>query len=102
MRYFIYGFITLFALRILPIQGRDNQSRSYQWAIVGAGSAGIIALAVLLENNISPTEIIWFDPEFKVGRIGKYYRNVPANSRAQEMSSLLKSCSTFSCYSSPA
>jgi cation diffusion facilitator CzcD-associated flavoprotein CzcO len=76
------------------------QSLPYRWAVIGAGPAGIIAVAVLLENKILPTDIVWFDPEFNVGRVGKYYRNVPANSRAHEMSAVLQSCTAFESCSS--
>jgi len=68
----------------------------YQWAVIGAGPAGIIAVAQLIDLGIPATKIVWFDPKFKVGRIGTCYRNVPANSRANELSMLLRSCHIFS------
>lgn len=51
----------------------------YEWAIIGAGPAGITALAVLLELKTKQTNIVWIDPEFNLGRMGKYYRNVSGN-----------------------
>lgn len=67
----------------------------YQWAVIGAGPAGVIAIGILLEQKIPAHQIIWFDPEFNVGRVGKYYQQVPANSRAQEIVALIKNSPIF-------
>lgn len=72
----------------------------YEWAIVGGGPAGIIAIGVLMDLGVEPSDILWFDPEFNVGRMGKYYRNVPANSRAQEIAALLRGSPSFAQYTS--
>lgn len=51
----------------------------HQWTIVGAGPAGILTIGKLLDNGVPPEAILWIDDEFYVGRIGKYYQNVPSN-----------------------
>lgn len=79
----------------------STQSYDYEWAVVGAGPAGVIAVGVLLELHVPPSHIVWIDPEFNVGRLGKYYENVPANSRAQEMAAFIKSCEAFRACDSP-
>jgi len=66
-----------------------------QWAVVGAGPAGIICIGLLLDLGVNPTDITWIDPEFKVGRIGKYYQHVPANVEARIFCEFLNACRTF-------
>lgn len=50
------------------------------WLVIGAGPAGISAVAALRDAGISPEKIIWVDDSFTVGALGKSYRNVPPNS----------------------
>lgn len=50
-----------------------------EWAVIGAGPAGILAVSLLRDNGTSDQEIIWVDPDFCVGRFGKYYTQVPPN-----------------------
>lgn len=70
-------------------------TQTYEWAIVGAGLAGVTTLAVMLEYKIDPATIIWIDPEFNMGRLGKYYRNVPANTDIKQLQGYIKSCHAF-------
>ncbi len=67
----------------------------YEWAIIGAGPGGITALGVLLNLNINPQTIIWIDREFNLGRMGKYYRNVPGNLQTKRLTSYINECETF-------
>lgn len=53
------------------------------WLVVGAGPAGIATIAALLDAAVKPENIIWVDDAFKVGALGKFYRNVPPNSSRQ-------------------
>lgn len=80
--------ITIFFLLIIP---RFAQA-TYEWAVVGAGLAGITSIAVLLENGVDASTIIWIDSEFNMGRMGKYYRNVPANTNILILRNYFKSC----------
>jgi len=77
------------------IKAHENQPQPYEWAIVGAGLAGITALAVLIESGIKPSSIVWIDPEFNVGRVGKYYRNVPGNVQASRLILYVNNCPYF-------
>ena len=52
---------------------------SFQWAVIGAGPAGIAAVGKLLDNNVAPQAILWLDPYFKVGDFGQYWSNVTSN-----------------------
>ncbi len=66
-----------------------------EWTIVGAGIAGITALAVLIDSGIDPSSISWIDPEFNVGRVGKYYRNVPGNVQTNRLILYVDNCPFF-------
>lgn len=50
------------------------------WLVIGAGPAGIAAVTGLLDAGIKPADILWVDNTFKVGALGKYYKNIPPNS----------------------
>lgn len=50
------------------------------WLVVGAGPAGISAVAALRDARISPEKIIWIDQSFNVGALGQHYKKVIANS----------------------
>jgi hypothetical protein len=73
----------------------ENTLQCYEWAIVGAGLAGITALAVLMNCGIDPSTIVWIDPEFNVGRVGKYYRNVPGNIQTSRLILYVNNCPYF-------
>lgn len=73
-----------------------------EWVIVGAGPAGIIIVGLLLELGTDPKSIIWLDPEFNVGRLGKYYSSVPGNAKTKIYIEFLQSCQIFMEANSPA
>ena len=57
--------------------------KTYQWAVVGAGPAGIAAVGKLLDNGILAEDILWFDPHFKVGDLGLHWHNVSSNTKVK-------------------
>lgn len=46
------------------------KNRSKEYVVVGAGPAGICAVAKLYAAGIKGEEILWIDPQFKVGEFG--------------------------------
>ncbi len=84
---------TLILLLLLPTF--PIHAHTYQWAVIGAGPAGIISTTILLEHIKTPKDILWLDPEFGVGRLGKYYGNVPSNLKAYRYTTFLSSCALF-------
>jgi len=74
-----------------------SENNDVQWTIVGAGPAGIITIGLLLDLGIPPQRIAWIDPEFNVGRLGKYYTTVPGNSQTDVFIELINSCKVFQC-----
>lgn len=90
IKFFIYLFIVsnLFCTTECQPESHDqtliNRNirdifTQYEWTVVGAGPAGIIAIAMLLDLGIPASKIFWVDPTFSVGRLGEYYSNVDGN-----------------------
>lgn len=81
-----YLFLLHILLSTIPFLHGDTSPRtplaiySAPWLVLGAGPAGISAVSALRDANVAPAKIIWVDPLFTVGALGKSYRNVPPNS----------------------
>lgn len=74
---------------------KNSTHSNSDWTIIGAGPGGIITIGLLLDLGISGSSITWIDPEFTVGRLGKYYATVPANTKTKLFVSFMQSCKTF-------
>lgn len=57
--------------------------KSFDWAVVGAGPAGIAAVGKLIDHKVSPEKICWIDSHFTVGDLGRKWNNVPSNTRVE-------------------
>ena len=66
-----------------------------QWAIIGAGPAGIVIVGLLLDLGVPRDQIVWIDPEFNVGRLGQYYETVPGNTKTCLYIDFIRACKTF-------
>lgn len=73
----------------------------FQWAIVGAGPAGIAAVGKLLDAGIDPNNILWVDPQFKVGDLGACWKNVSSNTKVRLFISFLQAAESFSYKEAP-
>lgn len=96
--------VTLLTVQVSTFQVHaeiEKQLKCYDWAIIGAGFAGITALAVLIDSGVEPSTIAWIDPEFKVGRVGKYYRDVPGNVQTHHLIEYVENCPLFKYINSP-
>lgn len=91
------AFIILFnfSTYTLYCTKKTHFEAEYQWVIVGAGPAGIITIGLLLDLGTDPQSILWIDPEFNVGRMGKYYSNVPGNAKTKDWIEFINNCKTF-------
>ncbi len=100
--FFSVAFVLLIPSKnMLHAEVTKNQPLSYDWAIVGAGFAGITALAVLLDAGVDPSAVAWIDPEFNVGRVGKYYGEVPGNIQTKHLIEYVEKCPYFKTIISP-
>jgi cation diffusion facilitator CzcD-associated flavoprotein CzcO len=68
---------------------------TFDWAIVGAGPAGIAAVGKLLDHGISPKKIAWVDPEFIAGDFGTTWKNVSSNTKIKLFLKYFESCEAF-------
>ena len=69
--------------------------KSYQWAVIGAGPAGIAAVGKLLDHQVPAHEIAWIDPHFTVGDFGTIWRNVPSNTKVSLFLKFLNEVAAF-------
>lgn len=67
----------------------------YQWAVIGAGPAGIAAVGKLLDHCIKPETILWIDPYFQVGDLGRFWGGVCSNTSVSRFIDFLKSPQAF-------
>jgi hypothetical protein len=58
---------------------RSTSTKDFDWAVIGAGPAGIAAVGKLLDSGVHPKRLAWIDPTFTVGDFGVKWRNVPSN-----------------------
>jgi hypothetical protein len=77
-----------------------NDEKTFQWAVVGAGPAGIAAVGKLIDQGIEPKSILWVDPHFKVGDLGQMWRNVSSNTTVARFTDFLEASQAFSYHKS--
>lgn len=69
--------------------------KTYQWAVVGAGPAGIAAVGKLLDAEIPADAILWVDPYFNVGDLGQHWRHVSSNTTVRLFIDFLTAVKAF-------
>src|SRR5579883_2712872 len=74
---------------------------TYQWAVIGAGPAGIATVGKLIDEGIPPREIAWIDPQFNVGDFGTIWRNVPSNTTVKLFLKFLHASPAFAYQTCP-
>jgi len=79
----------------------QKKKAQFNFAVVGAGPAGIIAVALLRDLGLRDNQILWVDPEFNVGRLS-HYPTVPGNLQNKILIKFLQSVKTFQEISTPA
>lgn len=72
-----------------------------QWAVIGAGPAGIAAVGKLIDHGINPINILWIDPHFKVGDLGELWNNVSSNTNVATFLDFLHDAKSFSYHQAP-
>ena len=77
------------------------KKKIFQWAIVGAGPAGIAAVGKLLDLGVLPADILWVDPAFCVGDLGGLWQNVGSNTKVELFINFLNAISSFAYAKAP-
>ncbi len=73
----------------------------YQWAVIGAGPAGIAVIGNLIDAGIEPKSILWIDPEFQVGDFGTRWQHVSSNTSVKLFRDFYNACYTFNYQNAP-
>ncbi len=73
----------------------------FQWAVIGAGPAGIAAVGKLLDHGIESKGILWIDPAFQVGDLGQYWKHVSSNTTVQRFIDFLRALESFNYSNAP-
>lgn len=71
------------------------EHKTYDWAVVGAGPAGIAAVGKLIDAGVTPQQILWIDPAFTVGDFGTKWRHVSSNTRVDLFLKFFNACLSF-------
>ncbi|MDF2529305.1 MAG: pyridine nucleotide-disulfide oxidoreductase [Gammaproteobacteria bacterium] len=69
--------------------------KAFEWAVIGAGPAGIAAVGKLLDQGISGQSILWIDPSFTVGDFGTKWLEVSSNTRVELFTRFFTACKAF-------
>ncbi|MDP3558934.1 MAG: pyridine nucleotide-disulfide oxidoreductase [Legionellaceae bacterium] len=55
--------------------------KTFQWAVIGAGPAGMAALGRLIDLGVPSEQIAWIDPLFQVGDLGAQWQSISSNTK---------------------
>jgi cation diffusion facilitator CzcD-associated flavoprotein CzcO len=69
--------------------------KSFPWAVIGAGPAGIATIGLLLDSGVNRHDIIWVDPAFKVGDFGQHWGEVNSNTSVKLFLQFLTDINAF-------
>ncbi|MDF2939524.1 MAG: pyridine nucleotide-disulfide oxidoreductase [Gammaproteobacteria bacterium] len=68
---------------------------TFEWAVIGAGPAGIAAVGKLLDQGIKGQSILWVDPQFTVGDFGTKWLEVSSNTKVALFTRFYQACQSF-------
>jgi hypothetical protein len=74
----------------------------YQWCVIGAGAAGILAIGKLLDEGIDAKTIVWLDDGFNAGDLSNKWPNVPSNTKVKPFTKYLEGINSFNYKKCPA
>jgi thioredoxin reductase len=78
-----------------------SHDQPFKWAVIGGGPAGIAAIGKLIDHGYSPHELLWIDPTFTVGDLGKLWQNVSSNTTVQRFIDFLNAVDAFNYANAP-
>ncbi|MCH9769775.1 MAG: FAD-dependent oxidoreductase [Gammaproteobacteria bacterium] len=76
-------------------------SKNYQWAVIGAGPAGIASVGQLIDHGVRSNDIIWLDPYFAVGDFGRLWSKVSSNTKVKIFLQFLQTVRAFNFSKAP-
>ena len=76
-------------------ESTDQHRAQFEWAVIGAGPAGIATIGRLLDAGVDGKSIAWIDPHFTVGDFGAKWHSVSSNTRVGLFEKFLNECKSF-------
>lgn len=73
----------------------------YQWAVLGAGPAGIASVGKLIDSGVEASSIAWIDPQFTVGDFGALWADVSSNTSVRLFLQFFNECRSFDYQNAP-
>jgi len=67
----------------------------FEWAVIGAGPAGMATVGRLIDAGVNGKSIAWIDPHFTVGDFGAKWHSVSSNTRVGLFVKFLHECKSF-------
>lgn len=71
------------------------KTKTYKWAVIGAGPAGIATIGQLLKQGVQLSDIAWCDKQFKAGDLGQYWFPVMSNTIVKLFTQFFQVCPEF-------
>lgn len=76
-------------------------NKTVEWAVIGAGPAGIAAVGKLIDHGVKPETIVWIDPHFTVGDLGLFWSQVSSNTTVKLFIDFLHAVRAFAYSAAP-
>ncbi len=73
----------------------SHEVTTLEWIVIGAGPAGIAGMGKLLDAGFSRSQLLWIDPQFKVGDFGSCWRYIGSNTPVESFTKFFRACSSF-------
>ena len=71
--------------------GKDRKNKEI-FAVIGGGVCGVASVGKLVQEGY---RVLWVDPEFRLGRMGKFWENVPTSTNIQTFVGEFEKLSVF-------
>ena len=76
-------------------ESTQQHATQFEWAVIGAGPAGMATVGRLIDAGVNGKSIAWIDPHFTVGDFGAKWRSVSSNTRVGLFEKFLHECKSF-------
>lgn len=76
-------------------------SKIHQWAVIGAGPAGLASVGILIDSGVDASDIVMFDPCFDSGALGSSWGEVSSNTSVKHFLDFFYQIKSFDFESCP-
>lgn len=75
--------------------------RIFDWTVIGAGPSGIAAVGRLIDHGVDPSRLLWIDPHFNVGELGRLWHTISSNTSVKLFHDFLLASPAFNYENAP-